>query len=185
MSEEEVEVVEQVVVAVVLRGFCRGEGSTEDDARRRIGILGRVHALAAEHGERHGGRACPSGTDAVLLRFDGSDGVPRAVSSSLELVAEVEGARDPDSHRHHGLLAVGVDIGPVAVGPDGRILGVPVGRAVRIAIAAESRGEVWISDAVRSRWAVAEGLGVQGLGRGAQARLDLPIGAFVVSDYRN
>ncbi len=183
MVDEGIEVVEQVVVAVVLRGFCRGEGLQDvEDARRRIGIVGRVHALAAEHGDQHRGAVCPSGTDAALLRFSEPGD---ALAAVLALVAEVEAARGPESHRHHGLLAVGVDSGPVAVGPDGRVLGVAVGRAVRLAIAAESRGEVWISDAVRSAWSVAEGIGVQGVGRAAQQRLDLPIEVFAVSDYRN
>ena len=184
MTSDGMAIETQVVAAVVLPGFCRGGNApgSLDEVRQRIGILARVHMLVAEHAANTGGTACPSGTDAALARFASTADAVRAM---LALVAEVEAARDADSGHHEGLLAIGLDAGPVVIGPDGQLFGVPVARAVRLAIAAEARGEVWMSDAARSGWTVAEGLGVSSVAGGALQRLDLPIQAFVVSDYRN
>jgi len=143
------------------------------------GLVARVHQLLAVHAVSVGGEACPSGTDIGLARFAE---VSSAMQACLAVVAEVEAAREVDGHAHHGLLACGVGWGPVLVGPGGQVLGVPVARAVRLAVWAEGRGEVVISDAAREAWAAPEGLGVHGA-RGSAVQ-SLGFGFGHVADYR-
>ncbi|MEZ4318246.1 MAG: hypothetical protein R3F61_12120 [Myxococcota bacterium] len=171
-SELPVETV--AVLAVTSRGYSRASG----DPVRMAALVSRIHALLAVHAEAHGGQAVPSGTDAGLARFPTVSG---ALAAALGLSREVEAARDPGSHAHHGLLAMGLDCGPVVVGPFGQVAGVPVARAVRLAFAGEDRGELLLSAAAREGLELPSGLGLHA---GRRERVEqLGYGFHHVVDY--
>ncbi|MCB9677503.1 MAG: hypothetical protein H6737_20510 [Alphaproteobacteria bacterium] len=162
------------ILAVTLRGYSRAEG----DAVRMAGLVARVHQLLAVHAGTEGGVPCPSGTDVGLARFDGA--LP-ALRAALALVREVEAARDAHGHAHHGLLALGIDRGDVLLAPDGRVLGVPVARALRLAVLGEDRGELLVSAAAREGLELPPGVGGHA-GRREQAER-LGFGFHHIVDY--
>lgn len=81
------------------------------------------------------------------------------------LVDELEAARPAESHRHHRMLGVGVASGSVLACPDGRMLGMTTGRALRLALTAEHTGDVLVDEPV-ALGSMAEGFGLH---RGRQS----------------
>jgi hypothetical protein len=161
--------VDRVVLAVCVRGVASGDG----DPIRVASLVARVqHLLAAHVGSA--GRAHPSGTDVALATVDRvHDGIRAATS----LIAEVEGARPAEGHRHAGLLGVGLARGPVLFAPDGRVIGLPAWRAVRLAMHASARGEFLVVEGAL------EGPPPEGMGvHAGRAALGFPVQHLV--DYR-
>lgn len=163
---------EGTALAVVAGGY----GVSDDvDVVRSASLLARIHHLLGVHASAAGGSARPSGMDVGLAWLPGP---AAAVDAASALMDELEAARDPGSHRHGGLVGVGLASGPVLERPDGRLIGVPVARALRLALAAAVRGEL-LADAAAG---LPEGVGVFQGNRGAVDRMGFP---FVhVSDAR-
>ena len=127
------------MIAVVAQGYVTSKG----DAAQATELLLRVHGLLGHHAERAGGALCPSGIDIALAHVPSVD---QAIEVGFAVQAEVEATRTTDGHRHGKLLAVGVSAGELVFLPDGRVLGTPVARALRLAVFAGPAGDVLLDE---------------------------------------
>ena len=127
----------QAIVAATAHMYLRSKG---DPAATEL--LLRVHSLLAVHASVSGGTLIPSGVDVALARFPH---VHAAIEAALALQDEIEAAR-PEGHRHGKLVGLGIAAGPLVELPDGRVLGVPAARALRLAMLAGPAGDVLLDE---------------------------------------
>lgn len=126
-------------LAVVAQGYVTSKG----DAAQATELLLRVHSLLGLHAERAAGVLCPSGVDIALAHLPD---VAAAIEVGFAVQAEVEATRSSEGHRHGKLLAVGISFGDLVFLPDGRVLGTPMARALRLAVLAGPTGDVLLDE---------------------------------------
>lgn len=136
-----------------------------------------MHSLLGVHASAFGGTLIPTGVDVALARFPDVGG---AIEAGFALQDEIEAARG-QGHRHGKLVALGISAGTLVDLPDGRVLGVPTARAMRLAMLAGPAGDVLLDER-----AVIDAL-PPGLGRheGRRSVRDLVgFGFHHLADYR-
>lgn len=160
---------QRAVLAVTLRDLARAAPSSG-----LVDLVGRLHALLAVHATEHGGTPVATGLDVAVSVFPA--GAP-ALAAAIGLWDEVEGARDGGGQHHGGVLGMGL----AASSADASGFGLAHVRAVRLAIAAEERGEILLDEAMFAA-GIPTGFGAHRAHRDRIQRLGFEL--HVLADYR-
>ena len=117
--------------------------SAKGDPAALIDPLERIHTLLHVHATERGGALVPSGIDVAIATLPT---IEAAIDLAFAMRGEIEATREPSAHRHGTLTAYAISHGSLVERPDGRVLGVPIARALRLATVAGPLSDVLLDE---------------------------------------